>query len=38
MTSFTRRGLIASGAAASVAGLGIRSAGAQANYTKGLGG
>jgi tripartite-type tricarboxylate transporter receptor subunit TctC len=32
MTSFTRRGLIASGAAASVAGLGIRSAGAQATY------
>lgn len=33
MASFTRRGLIASaGAAASVAGLGIRSAAAQANY------
>jgi len=32
MTSFTRRGLIASGAVASVAGLGIRPAGAQATY------
>src|SRR5687768_4723686 len=32
MVSFTRRGLIASAGAASLAGLGIRPAGAQANY------